>query len=165
MEAPQAPTSTVLESIPSDNLNQQEVEVECATDDGAASTASAGKDITSNKCTASNVRKTDVKSALGQKLLEAIGLPQPGKDVPPEASRDTLRSALKRSLKQAQEQQQQLKRVKQEEPVKQMADSTTKTGSGETSEEHKKAIAERELELLKRKAKIAEKSNLSLIKE
>ncbi|XP_034471641.1 muscle M-line assembly protein unc-89 [Drosophila innubila] len=165
MEVPQAPTSTVAEAIPSDNLNHQEVEVESATDDGAASPASAAKDVIPNKSTATNVRKTDVKSALGQKLLEAIGLPQPGKDVPPESSRDTLRSALKRSLKQAQEQQQQLKRVKQEEPVKQMADSTTKTGAGESSEEHKKAIAERELELLKRKAKIAEKNNLSTIKD
>lgn len=157
LEVSQAPTSTVPEIISSGSHNHQELE--CATDDGAATTA--GKDIT-NKSTMTNVRKTDVKSALGQKLLEAIGLPQPGQNVPPESSRDTLRSALKRSLKQAQEQQQQLKRVKQEEPVKQMADSTTKPGAGESSEEHKKAIAERELELLKRKAKNAEKSNISI---
>ncbi|KAL7742474.1 hypothetical protein ACLKA6_019102 [Drosophila palustris] len=142
VEVPQAPTSTVPENVSSDKP--------------------ALLKTSPHKSTATNVRKTDVKSALGQKLLEAIGLPQSGKNVPPESPRDTLRSALKRSLKQAQEQQQQLKRVKQEEPVKQMADSTTKSGAGESSEEHKKAIAERELELLKRKAKLAEKNNLTI---
>ncbi|EDW25725.1 GL16628, partial [Drosophila persimilis] len=107
------------------------------------------------------IRKSDVKSALGQKLLEAIGLPQ-NSDLPPESSRDTVRSALKRSLKKAQEQQQQLKRVKQEEPVKQLADSTTKPSASESAEEHKKAIAERELALLKRRSKVSEERKPSL---
>ncbi|XP_030565075.1 uncharacterized protein LOC115765569 isoform X1 [Drosophila novamexicana] len=150
MEAPQAPSSTVPEAIP---INSSNLELGCATEDTAANIA---------KPTIASTRRTNVKSALGQKLLEAIGLPQPGKDAPTESSRDTLRSALKRSLKQAQEQQQQLKRVKQEEPVKQMADSTTKPVAGDSSEEHKKAIAERELALLKRKTKNAEKNSLSV---
>ncbi|KAH8284488.1 hypothetical protein KR044_007771 [Drosophila immigrans] len=157
-EVPQAPTSTVPEIISSEMVNHQEFE--CTTD-ATAATATPGKTF-SSKPAITGVRKTDVKAALGQKLLEAIGLPQTGKNVTPECSRDTLRSALKRSLKQAQEQQQQLKRVKQEEPVKQMADSTTKPGAGDSSEEHKKAIAERELELLKRKSKNADKNSLPI---
>ncbi|XP_017858202.1 PREDICTED: uncharacterized protein LOC108610545 [Drosophila arizonae] len=155
VETPQAPTSTVPEVISSSITN---IAVE-----------STGEEIETNLATKSkpnnpmaSVRKTNVKSALGQKLLEAIGLPQPGKDALTESARDTLRSALKRSLKQAQEQQQQLKRVKQEEPVKQMADSTTKLVACESSEEHKKAIAERELELLKRKTKNADRNRLSI---
>ncbi|XP_064546499.1 uncharacterized protein dbr [Drosophila montana] len=150
MEAPQAPSSTVPEAIP---INSSNLELGSATEGTAGNIA---------KPTNASTRKTNVKSALGQKLLEAIGLPQPGKDAPTESSRDTLRSALKRSLKQAQEQQQQLKRVKQEEPVKQMADSTTKPVAGDSSEEHKKAIAERELALLKRKTKNAEKNSFSV---
>ncbi|EDW04298.1 uncharacterized protein LOC6561793 [Drosophila grimshawi] len=153
VETPQAPTSTVPEMIPS---SRHKAEPECATDYKAAVNNNP-----TEPSLASVVRRSNVKSALGQKLLEAIGLPQLGKNVPTESSRDTLRSALKRSLKQAQEQQQQLKRVKQEEPVKQMADSTTKPVAGESSEEHKKAIAERELELLKRKTKNAETTTLS----
>ncbi|KAH8360957.1 hypothetical protein KR093_001320 [Drosophila rubida] len=157
VEVPQAPTSTVPEILSRESISHQEFE--CSTEAGAATTA---EKTCSSKPAITGVRKTDVKAALGQKLLEAIGLPQTGKNVTPECSRDTLRSALKRSLKQAQEHQQQLKRVKLEEPVKQMADSTTKSSTGESSEEHKKAIAERELELLKRKSKHAEKNNLSI---
>lgn len=156
LDAPQAPTSTV----PEDNTNTQSInpkEIPIVNENNTAF-----KNITIKPTL--TVRKTEMKSNLGQKLLEAIGLPQAGKDLPPESSRDTLRSALKRSLKQAQEQQQQLKRVKQEEPVKQLADSTTRSGGGESSEEHKKAIAERELELLKHKTKNSEKAILSLKK-
>ncbi|XP_060665942.1 LOW QUALITY PROTEIN: uncharacterized protein LOC132798189 [Drosophila nasuta] len=149
----QAPTSTVPEINSSEIINH--IDFECTTDIGATTNKSCA-----DKPAIPSVRKTDVKAALGQKLLEAIGLPQTGKNVTPECSRNTLRSALKRSLKQAQEQQQHLKRVKLEEPVKQMADSTTKPGAGESSEEHKKAIAERELELLKRKSKNAEKKTV-----
>lgn len=157
LDASQAPTSTVPEVNPNtQGLSPPEIPND-------RENKIAFKNITI-KPTVTPVRKTEMKSNLGQKLLEAIGLPQAGKDLPPESSRDTLRSALKRSLKQAQEQQQQLKRVKQEEPVKQLADSTTRSGGTESSEEHKKAIAERELELLKHKAKNSEKANLSLKK-
>ncbi|EDW80226.1 uncharacterized protein Dwil_GK21074 [Drosophila willistoni] len=146
----QAPTSTVLEGSSSQSEQERD-----GTDGETLATSGNGETKAS--------RKSDVKAALGQKLLEAIGLPQQGKDVPPETSRDTLRSALKRSLKQAQEQQQQLKRVKQEEPVKQMADSTTKPSLVESAaEEHKKAIAERELALLKRKSKVPEPNKISV---
>lgn len=155
VEAPQAPTSTVPEVNSSSSTNNA-VGSACEETEANLTTRSKPNNSTSN------VRKTNVKSALGQKLLEAIGLPQPGKDSLTESARDTLRSALKRSLKQAQEQQQQLKRVKQEEPVKQMADSTTKLVTCESSEEHKKAIAERELELLKRKTKNVDKNRLSI---
>ncbi|XP_030380577.1 mucin-3A [Scaptodrosophila lebanonensis] len=158
VETPQDPTSTVLEATIRDNNKTD------ATDAHLISDTSTSSGDSPCKSSPVNARKTTVKSALGQKLLEAIGLQQLGKDVAPESSRDSLRSALKRSLKQAQEQQQQLKRVKQEEPVKQLADSTTKTVAGESAEEHKKAIAERELALLKRKAKMSE-LNRSSIKE
>ncbi|KAH8409395.1 hypothetical protein KR222_002326 [Zaprionus bogoriensis] len=153
LDASQAPTSTVPEVNPNSHVLTAQ-ELHTATDNNTANTV---KNISVKP---TNIRKTDIKSDLGQKLLEAIGLPQPSNDLPSESSRDTLRSALKRSLKQAQEQQQQLKRVKHEEPVKQLADSTTKSAGGESSEEHKKAIAERELELLKRKTKNTEKHNL-----
>ncbi|XP_068151760.1 LOW QUALITY PROTEIN: myb-like protein K [Drosophila tropicalis] len=150
LDISQAPTSTVLEGSSSQSEQERD-----GTDGETMATSGNGETKGS--------RKSDVKAALGQKLLEAIGLPQQGKDVPPEASRDSLRSALKRSLKQAQEQQQQLKRVKQEEPVKQMADSTTKPSLIESAaEEHKKAIAERELALLKRKSKVPEPNKISV---
>ncbi|BFF96104.1 uncharacterized protein DMAD_13367 [Drosophila madeirensis] len=150
----EAPTSTVPEATTNDNVtpNTQEPEPETTADAGATANLNDSEGVGKT-----GARKSDVKSALGQKLLEAIGLPQ-NNDVPPESSRDTLRSALKRSLKKAQEQQQQLKRVKQEEPVKQFADSTTKPSASESAEEHKKAIAERELALLKRKSKVSEES-------
>lgn len=155
LDGPQAPTSTVSE-VNTNTQSQQELEIDNENN-------SAFK-VMAIKSTLTSIRKTDMKSDLGQKLLEAIGLPQTGKDLPTESSRDTLRSALKRSLKKAQEQQQHLKRVKQEEPVKQLADSTTRSAGAESSEERKKAIAERELELLKRKTKNAEKANLLLKK-
>lgn len=155
LDGPQAPTSTVSE-VNTNTQSQQELEIDNENN-------SAFK-VMAIKSTLTSIRKTDMKSDLGQKLLEAIGLPQTGKDLPTESSRDTLRSALKRSLKKAQEQQQHLKRVKQEEPVKQLADSTTRSAGAESSEERKKAIAERELELLKRKTKNAEKDNLLLKK-
>ncbi|KAH8237943.1 hypothetical protein KR032_008672 [Drosophila birchii] len=151
IELSQAPTSTVPEAAShhGDPLpaTQQELPeaIEASPSNGAAGDSENGKADTAP------IRKSEVKAALGQKLLEAIGLPQLGKDVAPESSRDTLRSALKRSLKQAQEQQQQLKRVKQE-PVKQLADSTTKLSAAESADERKKVIAERELALLKRKS-------------
>ncbi|ALC37981.1 dbr [Drosophila busckii] len=150
---PQAPTSTMPESTTLKSAEQQLEDEDEATEEVAANN---GEDNSLNKPAADSNRKEDVKAVLGKKLLEAIGLPQLAKNVPVETSRDTLRSALKRSLKQAQEQQQHLKRLKQEEPVKQMADSTTKPVAGESAEEHKKAIAERELELLKRKSKSME---------
>lgn len=157
LDVPQAPTSTVPEvNTNTQSLSQQQLQIDNENN-------SAFK-VMAIKSTLPSIRKADMKSDLGQKLLEAIGLPQTGKDLPTESSRDTLRSALKRSLKKAQEQQQHLKRVKQEEPVKQLADSTTRSAGAESSEERKKAIAERELELLKRKTKNAEKSNLLLKK-
>lgn len=158
LDVPQAPTSTVPEgNTNTQSLSQQELQID--------NENNSPFKVMAIKSTLSSIRKADIKSDLGQKLLEAIGLPQTGKDLPTESSRDTLRSALKRSLKKAQEQQQQhLKRVKQEEPVKQLADSTTRSAGAESSEERKKAIAERELELLKRKTKNAEKSNLLLKK-
>lgn len=159
VDTPQAPTSTVQEVISSSCTSHA---LGCASEDTDANSATATATKSKSNTPMASVRKTNVKSALGQKLLEAIGLPQPGKDALTESARDTLRSALKRSLKQAQEQQQQLKRVKQEEPVKQMADSTTKLVAGESSEEHKKAIAERELELLKRKTKNTDKNSLPI---
>ncbi|KAH8413158.1 hypothetical protein KR009_008428 [Drosophila setifemur] len=159
-EPSQAPTSTVPEATNQANNSSENTEeqLEAVTDPAPENPASGDGD--ESKAGPPNTRKSEVKAALGQKLLEAIGLPQGGKDVAPESSRDTLRSALKRSLKQAQEQQQQLKRVKQEEPVKQQADSTTKPSAAESADERKKAIAERELALLKRKA--AEDSKLTV---
>ncbi|KAH8262298.1 hypothetical protein KR038_000357 [Drosophila bunnanda] len=150
-EPSQAPTSTVPEAASHlvDNLPATAKELPEAIE--ASSSNRASGDTENDKAETAPIRKSEVKAALGQKLLEAIGLPQLGKDVAPESSRDTLRSALKRSLKQAQEQQQQLKRVKQEEPVKQLADSTTKLSAAESADERKKVIAERELALLKRK--------------
>ncbi|KAH8333454.1 hypothetical protein KR059_000042 [Drosophila kikkawai] len=150
-EPSQAPTSTVPEAASHhvDPLPTTEQELPEATE--ASPSNGASGDTENGKADTAPVRKSEGKAALGQKLLEAIGLPQLGKDVAPESSRDTLRSALKRSLKQAQEQQQQLKRVKQEEPVKQLADSTTKLSAAESADERKKVIAERELALLKRK--------------
>ncbi|KAH8279617.1 hypothetical protein KR018_008350 [Drosophila ironensis] len=149
LEPSQAPTSTVEEERSVDAAaSQEQADLGPENQDNTQTDNKAGG--------AGTTRKSEVKAALGQKLLEAIGLPQPGKDVAPENSRDSLRIALKRSLKQAQEQQQQqqqqLKRTKQEEPVKQLADSTTKPSASESADEHKKAIAERELALLKRKA-------------
>ncbi|KAH8281658.1 hypothetical protein KR054_002035 [Drosophila jambulina] len=143
LEPSQAPTSTVPEAAAAEQELPEAIEA--SPSNGNSGDAESGKSETATN------RKSEVKAALGQKLLEAIGLPQLGKDVAPESSRDTLRSALKRSLKQAQEQQQQLKRVKQEEPVKQLADSTTKLSAAESADERKKVIAERELALLKRK--------------
>ncbi|XP_043640393.1 uncharacterized protein LOC122611406 [Drosophila teissieri] len=159
----QAPTSTVSEAICDPKaraINAKENAEVCepAPDNGASD------DTDDSKAGSVSVRKSEVKAALGQKLLEAIGLSQLGKDVAPENSRDTLRSALKRSIKQAQEQQQQLKRGNHEEPVKQLADSTTKLSAAESADEHKKAIAERELALLNRGMK-AEEENTIPVKE
>ncbi|KAH8381083.1 hypothetical protein KR200_007024 [Drosophila serrata] len=150
-EPSQAPTSTVPEAASqlADTLPAIAQELPEAIE--ASPSNGASGDTENDKADTAPIRKSEGKAALGQKLLEAIGLPQLGKDVAPESSRDTLRSALKRSLKQAQEQQQQLKRVKQEEPVKQLADSTTKLSAAESADERKKVIAERELALLKRK--------------
>lgn len=142
VEPSQAPSSTVPEATNNAHDTAEE-QLEAASDSGDMESATKG---------GPGNRKSEVKAVLGQKLLEAIGLPQMGKDVAPESSRDSLRSALKRSLKQAQEQQQQMKRTKHEEPVKQLADSTTKPSAAESADERKKAIAERELALLKRKA-------------
>ncbi|XP_001357097.2 uncharacterized protein dbr [Drosophila pseudoobscura] len=156
LELSQAPTSTVPEAKNNDDITPNAQEQPEATTDAAAGIFNDIEGVGKT-----GIRKSDVKSALGQKLLEAIGLPQ-NSDLPPESSRDTVRSALKRSLKKAQEQQQQLKRVKQEEPVKQLADSTTKPSASESAEEHKKAIAERELALLKRRSKVSEERKPSL---
>ncbi|EDV30813.1 uncharacterized protein Dana_GF15049 [Drosophila ananassae] len=145
VEPSQAPSSTVPEATNADH-DAAEEQLEVAAED-----ASDNADTESSNRGGPGNRKSEVKAVLGQKLLEAIGLPQLGKDVAPESSRDSLRSALKRSLKQAQEQQQQMKRTKHEEPVKQPADSTTKPSAAESADERKKAIAERELALLKRK--------------
>ncbi|XP_043949884.1 uncharacterized protein LOC108033317 [Drosophila biarmipes] len=160
-EPSQAPTSTVPEATFDPNAISTSAEelpkvAETALDNGA----SEGSD--DSKAGSVTNRKSEVKAVLGQKLLEAIGLPQLGKDVAPESSRDTLRSALKRSIKQAQEQQRQLKRGKHEEPVKQLADSTTKLSAAESADEHKKAIAERELALLSRGSKVGEESKISV---
>lgn len=160
-EPSQAPTSTVPEATSDPNAIATNAEEhpkvsESAPDNGA----SEGSD--ESKAGLVTNRKSEVKAVLGQKLLEAIGLPQLGKDVAPESSRDTLRSALKRSIKQAQEQQRQLKRGKHEEPVKQLADSTTKLSAAESADEHKKAIAERELALLSRGSKAGEESKISV---
>ncbi|XP_026835558.1 uncharacterized protein LOC6542419 isoform X2 [Drosophila erecta] len=157
----QAPTSTVSEAIGDPKaraINSKENPEVCesAPDNGASD------DTDDSKAGSVSVRKSEVKAALGQKLLEAIGLSQLGKDVAPENSRDTLRSALKRSIKQAQEQQQQLKRGNHEEPVKQLADSTTKLSAAESADEHKKAIAERELALLNRGLKAGEENTFPI---
>ncbi|EDX03163.1 GD22997 [Drosophila simulans] len=157
----QAPTSTVPEDICDPKaraINAKENPEVCepAPDNGASD------DIDDSKAGSVSVRKSEVKAALGQKLLEAIGLSQMGTDAAPENSRDTLRSALKRSIKQAQEQQLQLKRGNHEEPVKQMADSTTKLSAAESADEHKKAIAERELALLNRGLKAGEENTIPL---
>nr|XP_017105622.2 uncharacterized protein LOC108131306 isoform X1 [Drosophila bipectinata] len=146
VEPSQAPSSTVPEATNND-IDAAEEQLEAASE-----VASDNAETEGNSKGGPGSRKSEVKAVLGQKLLEAIGLPQLGKDVAPESSRDSLRSALKRSLKQAQEQQQQMKRTKHEEPVKQLADSTTKPSAAESADERKKAIAERELALLKRKA-------------
>ncbi|EDW87080.1 uncharacterized protein LOC6526248 [Drosophila yakuba] len=155
----QAPTSTVSEAIcdpkaKAINAKGNAEVCEPAPDNGASD------DTDDSKAGSVSARKSEVKAALGQKLLEAIGLSQLGKDLPPENSRDTLRSALKRSIKQAQEQQQQLKRGNHEEPVKQLADSTTKLSAAESADEHKKAIAERELALLNRGIKAGEENTI-----
>ncbi|XP_033151267.1 uncharacterized protein LOC117135238 [Drosophila mauritiana] len=157
----QAPTSTVPEDICDPkaraiNAKENPEVCESAPDNGASD------DIDDSKAGSVSVRKSEVKAALGQKLLEAIGLSQMGTDAAPENSRDTLRSALKRSIKQAQEQQLQLKRGNHEEPVKQMADSTTKLSAAESADEHKKAIAERELALLNRGLKAGEENTIPL---
>ncbi|XP_017004337.2 neurofilament heavy polypeptide [Drosophila takahashii] len=157
----QAPTSTVPESTCDPNPIATNAEkhpkvAESGPDNGAS------EDTDDGKAGSVSNRKSEVKAVLGQKLLEAIGLPQMGKDVAPESSRDTLRSALKRSIKQAQEQQRQLKRGKHEEPVKQLADSTTKLSAAESADEHKKAIAERELALLSRGSKAGEENKISV---
>lgn len=157
----QAPTSTVPEDICDPKaraINAKENPEVCepVPDNGGSD------DIDDSKAGSVSVRKSEVKAALGQKLLEAIGLSQLGADAAPENSRDTLRSALKRSIKQAQEQQLQLKRGNHEEPVKQLADSTTKLSAAESADEHKKAIAERELALLNRGFKAGEENTISL---
>jgi len=46
--------------------------------------------------------------------------------------------------------------------VKQLADSTTKLSAAESADEHKKAIAERELALLNRGFKAGEENTISL---
>ncbi|XP_017065608.2 uncharacterized protein LOC108104183 [Drosophila eugracilis] len=160
-ESSQAPTSTVPEAtcgpiVEVTNSEENPEDTEPAPDNGTS------EDTEDSKAGSVNIRKPEDKAALGQKLLEAIGLPQLGKNVAPENSRDTLRSALKRSIKQAQEQQRQLKRGKHEEPVKQQADSTTKLSASESADEHKKAIAERELALLSRGSKAGEESKTSV---
>ncbi|XP_016979348.1 uncharacterized protein LOC108044737 [Drosophila rhopaloa] len=159
IESSQAPTSTVPEATNDPNVSDNAENSEVTE---PAQENEAGENIDDGKAGSATIRKSEVKAALGQKLLEAIGLPQLGKDVAPESSRDTLRSALKRSIKQAQEQQQQLKRGKQEEPVKQMADSTTKLSAAESADEHKKAIAERELALISRGLKAGEENKISV---
>ncbi|XP_017046278.2 apical junction molecule [Drosophila ficusphila] len=162
-EPSQAPTSTVLENANESNVMSTSAEDHSVIIESGAENE-ASEDTENSKAGAVS-RKSEVKAVLGQKLLEAIGLPQLGKDIAPESSRDTLRSALKRSIKQAQEQQKQLKRGKQEEPVKQLADSTTKINSAESADEHKKAIAERELALLNRGQNSGEESKVSVKEE
>ncbi|XP_052838105.1 uncharacterized protein LOC128253604 [Drosophila gunungcola] len=160
VEPSQAPTSTVLEATSGSKVLAENAEHTKVTE--SVTEIETVGDTEDSKAGSAIIRKSEVKAALGQKLLEAIGLPQLGKDVAPESSRDTLRSALKRSLKQAQEHQQQLKRGKQEEPVKQLADSTTKLSAAESADEHKKAIAERELALLNRGSKAGEENKISV---
>uniref|UniRef100_A0A1I8M312 ZAD domain-containing protein n=1 Tax=Musca domestica TaxID=7370 RepID=A0A1I8M312_MUSDO len=166
------PTTTTAASSNAENSNklekdnatkktsQEELPTTTTTANTGGNATPSGASSTETSPSKQGSRKQQNKAALGQQLLEAIGLQKiqtkdssktvhyastsstAANDVAPPAmgskqSVQQIRSALKKSLKQAQEQQQQLRNKDSTTTIIQDADSTTKTTVKDIVIEHR----------------------------